>query len=329
MAIIHIQNLIKEFRILKPNAGKFGLLHSLFRPEYMIRRAVNNISLDINEGEIIGYVGANGAGKSTTIKMLTGILQPTSGIIEVAGFDPWKQRRDNARNIGVVFGQRSHLWWDLPLIESFKLVARIYGISEFMYQRNLKYFTDLLDMESFINTPVRQLSLGQRMRGDLVAAMLYEPRILYLDEPTIGLDVFARERIRSFIEEVNRSTGLTVILTTHDLNDVERLCPRIIMIDQGSVIYDGLVATLKKNFTKKNMLVVHFEDEPANLQIPNAQLVRYQGKKVWLEYDPQIVSAASLISDVSQQYPIVDLSVTEPELEAVIREIYEERQNEK
>lgn len=329
MTTIHIQNLVKEFRILKPNVGKFGLLHSLLKPEYMIRRAVNNISLDISEGEVIGYVGANGAGKSTTIKMLTGILQPTSGIIEVAGLDPWKQRKDSTRNIGVVFGQRSHLWWDLPLIESFKLIARIYGISEAMYQRNLKYFTDLLDMESFINTPVRQLSLGQRMRGDLVAAMLYEPRILYLDEPTIGLDVFAKERIRSFIEEVNRSTGLTVILTTHDLNDVERLCPRIIMIDQGSVIYDGLVATLKKNFTSKNMLIVHFEDEPASLQISNAQLVRHQGKKVWLEYDPHIVSAASLISDVSQQYPIVDLSVAEPELETVIRKIYEERQNEK
>ena len=322
MSIIHIQDLVKEFRVLKRDAKRLGALRSLFKPEYVAKRAIDMISLDIEEGEVVGYVGSNGAGKSTTIKMLAGILMPTSGTIEVAGLIPWKQRGRNALNIGVVFGQRSHLWWDLPLIDSFKLTAKIYGISPERYRRNLDRFVDMLDMSDFLETPVRQLSLGQRMRGDLVAAVLYEPGILYLDEPTIGLDIIAKERIRCFIEETNRSAQTTVILTTHDFSDVERLCSRIILIDQGHIIYDGSVTELKKRYTKKRLLIVQFENEEVCVDVANASVVDRQGAKVWLEYDPDAVAITTLISALGQDHQIVDLSVTEPDLEPIIRQIY-------
>ncbi len=323
MSIIHLRDIVKEFRVPKRHPGKFGMLRALLAPEYSVKRAVDTISLNIEEGEIVGYVGANGAGKSTTIKMLTGILAPTSGTIEVAGLVPWRQRKRNALNIGVIFGQRSHLWWDLPLIESFKLIARIYGVPQAKYRANLELFSSLLDIGDFIETPVRQLSLGQRMRGDLAAAMLYEPHILYLDEPTVGLDVLAKERIRGFIEEINSSTNTTVLLTTHDLSDVERLCPRIIVIDRGRIIYDGSVAELKRRYTKKRLLTVQLEGEETLLELADATVVRRQGAKIWLEYDPDAVTVASLISAISQRHQIVDLSVAEPELEPVIRKIYE------
>jgi len=320
-----MQNLVKEFRTLKRRPQRFGALYSLFKPEYATIRAIDTISLDIEEGEVAGYIGSNGAGKSTTIKMLAGILMPTSGTIEVAGLVPWKQRRLNALNIGVVFGQRSHLWWDLPLIDSFKLTAKIYGISQERYQRNLNRFVDVLDMSGFLETPVRQLSLGQRMLGDLVVAMLYEPRILYLDEPTIGLDIMAKEKIRCFIEDINHAKHTTVILTTHDLSDVERLCSRIILIDQGHIIYDGSVAELKKHYTKKRTLLVQFENAEISINIAHASVVDRQEKKIWFEYDPDAITITSLISEISQHSQIVDLSVTEPDLEQIIRQIYEEK----
>ena len=322
MSIIHIQDLVKEFRVLKPPPKRFRMLHSLIKPEYATMRAIDTINLDIEEGEVVGYVGSNGAGKSTTIKILAGILMPTSGTIEVAGLIPWKHRRRNALNIGVVFGQRSHLWWDLPLNDSFKLIAKIYGVSQEKYQRNIDHFVDMLDMSNFLETPVRQLSLGQRMRGDLVAVMLYEPRILYLDEPTIGLDIIAKERIRCFIEETNRSTQTTVMLTTHDLSDVERLCSRIILIDQGHIIYDGSVAELKNRYTKKRLLMIQLENKETWIDIADTTMVEHQGTKVWLEYDPKAVTITTLISAISQHHQIVDLSVTEPDLEVIIRQIY-------
>lgn len=324
MAIIHIRNLVKEFRRPKTYGGKFGSIRGFFSSEYIVKRIVDDINLDIHEGEIVGYVGLNGAGKSTTIKMLTGILAPTSGTIEVLGLVPWKQRKRNAFNIGVVFGQRSHLWWDLPLIESFQLIAKMYGVSHATLHHNLDRFVDLLGVDEFITTPVRLLSLGQRMRGDLIAAMLYEPRILYLDEPTIGLDIIAKDRIYSFIEEMNHSVGTTVILTTHDLGDVERLCQRIIIIDHGRVIHDSPVAELKKQYTRNHVLIAQLEHEDTTINIPHVLVTQHQGTKVWLEYDPELVTIASLIQEINSRNPIVDLSISEIELEPIIREIYEE-----
>jgi ABC-2 type transport system ATP-binding protein len=331
MPIIRVSNLVKEFYRPKRQPGLLGGLKTLVTREYTTTRAVDGVDFSIDEGELVGYIGPNGAGKSTTIKMLTGILVPTSGEIEVAGLVPWRERERNALNIGVVFGQRTQLWWDLPLIESFKLVGKMYRVPAKTYERNLARFRALLDLDEFIATPVRQLSLGQRMRGDLAAAMLYEPRIVYLDEPTVGLDVLAKERIRGFIEETNRENQTTIILTTHDLADIERLCPRIILIDHGRVLYDGPVERLKSQYAPHRVLVVQLSpdyiqsisDTPVDL--PGVDLMRREDFKLWLRFDPERVAVANLIAAVTARYPVTDLSIVEPELETVIREMYQER----
>ena len=333
MPMIRVENVVKEFRTPKRQPGLLGGLRTLFTREYTVKRAVDSVSFSVDEGELIGYIGPNGAGKSTTIKMLTGILTPTLGTVEVAGLVPWRRREQNALNIGVVFGQRSQLWWDLPLIESFKLIAKMYRVERARYEANLAHFRELLDLDEFINTPVRQLSLGQRMRGDLAAALLYDPRIVYLDEPTVGLDVLAKERIRSFIEEMNREQHTTVLLTTHDLGDVERLCRRIILIDQGKVLYDGPIARLKSAYAPHRLLAVQFAangmaqlTDQTPIDVPGAEFVRWDEGKAWLRFDPASLAAHTLIAAITARYSISDLSIVEPELEDVIRQIYQERQ---
>ncbi len=337
MPIIRFDNVVKEFRTPRRQPGLGGALRTLFTRQYDVKRAVAGISFGINEGELVGYLGENGAGKSTTIKMLTGILVPTSGEVEVAGLVPWKARERNALNIGVVFGQRSQLWWDLPLIESFKLVAKMYRIERSRYERNLGRFREILSLDEFLHTPVRQLSLGQRMRGDLAAAMLYDPRIVYLDEPTIGLDVLAKERIRVFIEEMNREQGTTVVLTTHDLGDVERLCRRILLIDRGRLLYDGPLERLKAEYAPHRVLVVQLAPEGISsmmdqsslhapvIDVPGADMIKQEEGKVWLRFDPAVMPLPSLIAGITARYPVSDLSIEEPDLEPVIRQIYEER----
>jgi viologen exporter family transport system ATP-binding protein len=330
--IVICSHVSKEYRTPKRHPGLLGGLRTLFTRQYEVKRAVEDISFSLDEGELLGYIGPNGAGKSTTIKMLTGILTPTSGTVEVAGLTPWRQRERNALNIGVVFGQRSQLWWDLPLIESFKLIAKMYRVEPKRYQRNLDHFRELLELDEFMNTPVRQLSLGQRMRGDLAAALLYDPPIVYLDEPTVGLDVLAKERIRTFIEAINRERRTTVILTTHDLGDVERLCRRIILIDQGKLLYDGPIARLKAAYAPHRMLAVQLVGDSASLagdtplEVPGAEFMRWEEGKAWLRFDPSSVAAHSLIGALAERYPVSDLSIVEPELESVIRQIYEQRQ---
>ena len=330
--IVVCSHVSKEFRTPKRQPGLLGGLRTLFTRQYEVKRAVDDVSFSLDKGELLGYIGPNGAGKSTTIKMLTGILTPTSGAVEVAGLTPWRQRERNALNIGVVFGQRSQLWWDLPLVESFKLVAKMYRVEPERYQRNLAHFRELLELDEFMNTPVRQLSLGQRMRGDLAAALLYDPPIVYLDEPTVGLDVLAKERIRGFIEAINREQRTTVILTTHDLGDVERLCRRIILIDQGKVLYDGPIARLKAAYAPHRMLAVQLAADGAGavgeapLDVPGAEFVRWDEGKAWLRFDPASVAAHTLIATLTARYSISDLSIVEPELESVIRQIYQERQ---
>jgi ABC-2 type transport system ATP-binding protein len=330
--IVVCSHVSKEYRTPKRQTGLLGGLRTLFTRQYEVKRAVDDVSFSLEEGELLGYIGPNGAGKSTTIKMLTGILTPTSGTLEVAGLTPWRQRERNALNIGVVFGQRSQLWWDLPLIESFKLVAKMYRVEPERYQRNLAHFRELLELDEFMTTPVRQLSLGQRMRGDLAAALLYDPPIVYLDEPTVGLDVLAKERIRTFIEAINRERRTTVILTTHDLGDVERLCRRIILIDQGKLLYDGPIARLKAAYAPHRMLAVQLAADGAGplseapLDVPGAEFMRWEEGKAWLRFDPSSVAAHSLIGALAERYPVSDLSIVEPELEGVIRQIYEQRE---
>jgi ABC-2 type transport system ATP-binding protein len=330
-SIIRADRLVKTFRSPKRYAGPFGALRTLFTRQYTVTTAVADVTLSIDAGELVGYLGPNGAGKSTTIKMLTGILVPTSGTLHIAGLVPWQQRVENSRNIGVVFGQRSQLWWDLPLIESFDLVARMYGIPASQYRANLDRFRDLLDLDAFMSTPVRQLSLGQRMRGDLTAALLHDPRIVYLDEPTVGLDVFAKEWIRTFIQEINRERGTTIILTTHDLADVERLCRRIILIDHGSVLHDGSVEDLTATFAPHRTLIVRVEGDPSEedranvLGLPGVTAGSPAAGQVSFQFDPSMISAPALIKAVVDQYDVADLAIIEPELESVIRAMYATR----
>lgn len=323
MATIHVRHLRKQYRTSRRPHDVLGGLRALLGRDSIVVCALDDVSFDIEEGECVGYIGQNGAGKSTTIKLLTGILVPDGGEIEVAGLVPWRQRERNALNIGAVFGQRTQLWWDLPLIDSFELIGQMYRIPRARYRRNLDHFVDLLDMAAFIETPVRQLSLGQRMRGDLVAAMLYEPRILYLDEPTIGLDVLARERIRLFLEEINRTGRTTIVLTTHDLRDVERLCRRVLLIDHGRLLYDGAVDELKKVHASYRLLTVETIHAGIVVTVPGAEVIRREGAKTWLRFCPEQHSVAELIADVTRRYEIADLAVAEPELEAVVRGIYE------
>src|SRR5680860_423313 len=277
--IIQVDNLVKEFHRPKRFDGPLGGLRTLFTRQYISTRAVDGVSFSIDEGELVGYLGANGAGKSTTIKMLSGILVPTDGRVEVNGLIPWERREQNALQIGVVFGQRTQLWWDLPLADSLRLISKLYRMEPARYRRNLAQMTELLGLEPFLSKPVRQLSLGQRMRGDLAAAMLYEPRILYLDEPTVGLDVVAKERTRQFVEEINRDSGTTIMLTTHDLADVERLCKRIIFISKGTVLYDGSVTELKRRYAPYRQLEVTLDpgdgvgDAIVDLDIQGAEVI--------------------------------------------------------
>lgn len=325
--IIRVREVCKEFRRPKRHTGFLGGVRTLLTRQYVVTRAVAGVSFDIAPGELVGYLGPNGAGKSTTIKMLTGILVPSSGTVEVAGLTPWRERERNAKQIGVVFGQRSQLWWDLPLIESFRLIGELYDVPRDVYRENIEQFTELLGMDEFLDTPVRQLSLGQRMRGDLAAAMLYNPRILYLDEPTIGLDIVAKERMRGFVAELNRVEGTTVILTTHDLDDVERLCQRIVLIDRGAVLYDGDVAALKTRYAPHRELVVQLAaaDPDPRIDVAGADQVRSETGKVWLRFDPERTQVSDLIAAVLAEHQVSDLAIVEPELEGVIHQIYNQR----
>ncbi|MHB8641655.1 MAG: ABC transporter ATP-binding protein [Gaiellaceae bacterium] len=284
-------------------------------------RAVDDVTFSIERGSVVGYIGPNGAGKSTTVKMLTGILVPSSGRLSVGGLEPSRQRIQLARRIGAMFGQRVQLWWDLPLIESFELLRHIYRVPPARFRENLATYRDVLDLDPFLHTPVRQLSLGQRVRGELSAVMLHDPEILFLDEPTIGLDVVAKERVREFLTEVNRERGVTVLLTTHDLADIERLCSRILMIDHGKLIYDGTVDDLIERYGAERTLIVDLQQPAPPLEVPGARVVRVDGPRQWLRF-PRGVSAAQLTAAVAAQAPLVDLAIEEPDIEDVVRGIY-------
>lgn len=333
MPIIHAHQIVKDFSRTKAVEGRFSALRTLLTRETETTRAVDGVSFDIDEGEIMSYLGPNGAGKSTTIKMLTGILVPTSGTIEVAGLVPWENREANGMNIGVVFGQRTQLWWALPLQESLRLIGRMYRMSDADYRRNMDQLIELLDMGPFLQTPVRQLSLGQRMRGDLAAAVLYQPPILFLDEPTVGLDIVAKERIRTFIEEMNRDRKTTVLLTTHDLDDVERLCKRIIIIDQGRVLFDGKSSDLKHRFAPTRLVDVTVSGdgvmalEEIVRELPEGVVaLQHEGRRASFEVHPDRVAISDLIATIAARVPIADISVREPAMEGIIRQIYEARE---
>jgi ABC-2 type transport system ATP-binding protein len=288
-------------------------------------RAVDSISFRVQRGEMVGYIGPNGAGKSTTIKMLTGILTPSAGRLRVAGIDPSRERTRLAHRIGVVFGQRTTLWWDLPLVDSYRLMHRMYRIPDARYRENLGRLVELLDLGDLLDVPVRQLSLGQRMRGDIAAALLHDPEVLYLDEPTIGLDVVSKSKVREFLRELNAERGTTVLLTTHDLQDIEQLCKRVMVIDHGRLMYDGPLAGLHEAGESERTLVVDLERELPPIDAPApARVVRVDGPRQWLAF-PAAESAAPLVARIAAEYPLVDLSVREPDIEAVIAKMYAEQ----
>ncbi len=302
--------------------GPWSGIRTLLSRDFAVKRAVDDISFHIEPGELVGYIGPNGAGKSTSIKMLTGILVPTSGRIEVNGLTPHKQRKEYTRQIGVVFGQKTQLWWDVPVIDSLRLLKDIYKVSDAEFKRNMELFSGLLDLHEFQLTPVRQLSLGQRMRADLAGALIHTPRILFLDEPTIGVDVVAKERLRNFIKEINRERKVTVLLTTHDMRDIEKLCTRMMIIDHGQMIYDGSVEQIREKYGRHRTLVVQFEREIPEFSAPNAECLKSEGGKLWFRFDRLATTPSELIAYISARYPIVDLAVEEPDIEDMVRAIY-------
>jgi ABC-2 type transport system ATP-binding protein len=314
VAIIELDGVRKTF-VVRKRAG-------WVRRERTEVRAVDDVSFSVEAGSTVGFVGPNGAGKSTTIKMLVGILVPSGGRLRVDGRDPSRQRVDLARRIGVVFGQRTQLWWDLPLGDSFDLLRHVYGVPAADHHRRRAQLVELLDMGDFTGTPVRQLSLGQRMRGELAAALLHDPPILFLDEPTIGLDVVSKEAVRGFLAHVNRERGTTVLLTTHDLVDVERLCERLLIIDHGRLIEDGTVEGVKARYGTERTLVVDLEEPGPPLRVDGAEVARVDGPRQWLRFRRDGHTAASLLAQVTAQAPVRDITVEEPAIDDIVRHIY-------
>ncbi|MGL4452784.1 MAG: ABC transporter ATP-binding protein [Sarcina sp.] len=328
--MIKVENLTKSFKIKKKESGFKGAIKGLFSNDFTLKTAVEDMSFEIGKGEIVGYIGSNGAGKSTTIKMMTGILTPTSGTVSVNGIIPYKDREKNARDIGVVFGQRTQLWWDLALSETFTILKDIYSIPNETYEKNMKFLNEVLDLEEFITRPVRTLSLGQRMRADLAASLLHSPKILYLDEPTIGLDIVVKEKVRQAIKQINKEFETTIILTTHDLSDIEELCERIIIIDEGKKLYDGSLKDIKSKYGYINTIigqisecdeskldlnkVFNLEDDDLNIVIENGKII--------VKFNKNKVSSSEILSEVMKCVNLLDFTLNETTIDEIIKKIY-------
>ncbi len=323
MAFIEVNNLVRQYKTVHKQSGLSGAFKSLVKPKYKVIEAVKDISFSIEKGEAVGFIGPNGAGKSTTVKMLTGILMPNSGDITVNGLIPYKKRKLHTAQIGTVFGQRSQLWWDLPISDTFNLLKHIYKIDSKIYKENIERFNDILGLADFSNQPVRQLSLGQRMRADIAAALLHNPPCLFLDEPTIGLDIVAKERIREFIREINREQKTTVLFTTHDMVDLEKTCNRMIIIDHGSIIYDGDINNIKKEFGKERSLVFDFNKKYNKINIDGVSVTEDSEYKKTLTFKRDDYKISDLIAEVTKKYDVADLTIKEPDIDSIVRKIYE------
>lgn len=322
MSFIEVKNISKEFKVNKRSAGIPGMIANMFLPKYEIKKAVQDLSFTIEKGEMVGFIGPNGAGKSSTIKMLSGILCPDKGSITVNGLIPYKQRKSYVGNIGVVFGQKSQLQWDLPVIDSFELLKAIYRIPDEKYKKNLERFTQMLDMSGFINQPVRQLSLGQRMRADIVASLLHSPEIVFFDEPTIGVDIIGKETIRNFIRELNQQDKVTMIFTTHDMQDIEQTCKRLIIIDKGSLMFDGSLQEIRNKFGTTRRLIAEFNEETNVSPINNVVIEDMKDRKVSFTFDNNIVDVNKLMKEILGNYSVHDITVEEPEIESIIQKMY-------
>ena len=325
MSLIEVNHISKAYRVNKRQKGIPGMVANLFVPRYEKKQAVKDVSFQIEKGDMVGFIGPNGAGKSTTIKMLSGILYPDSGDIRVNGYVPYKQRKDYVGSIGVVFGQRSQLQWDLPVVDSFELLKAIYRIPEEKYRKNLDRFVQMLDMGDFLQQPVRQLSLGQRMRADIVAALLHSPEIVFFDEPTIGVDVVGKETIRNFIKELNAEDQVTMLFTTHDMQDIEKVCDKLIVIDKGEKIYDGSLVGIREKYGTTRQLDVEFAGMEQIAPISNVEiqtLDELDGRKKRFVFENKQVQINELMNYLLQTYQVRDISISEPEIESIIRKIY-------
>lgn len=328
--MIEVKHISKEFISPKKYPGLKGAIKGLFHREKVKKVAVDNISFTIDDGEIVGYIGSNGAGKSTTIKMMTGILRPTAGEILVNGIDPAKSRKQNASSIGVVFGQRTQLWWDLPLSESFTILKEIYDVSDEDYKNRMEFINSVLELSDFFDRPVRTLSLGQRMRADLGAALLHNPKVLYLDEPTIGLDIVVKDNIRKAIRQINKQYNTTVILTTHDIGDIEELCSRIIIIDEGHKIYDGTLQHLRDTYGTNRIIRMEVQTEPAQplyqtlgvSQEDCTQIYDPQRKTLEVHFDKSKLHTPQILSAVMKETEVRDIQIVETELSQIVKQIY-------
>jgi ABC-2 type transport system ATP-binding protein len=326
-SLIYAHDLSKHFRTFRRREGVWGSIQNLFVRDYHIVAAVDRVSFSIERGEMVGYIGPNGAGKSTSIKMLTGILVPTSGETRVNGFIPYRQRRQYVRTIGVVFGQRTQLWWDIAVIESFKLLRRIYDVSERDFDARMERFNEILNIRDYLHTPVRKLSLGERMRCDLAAALLHNPPLLFLDEPTIGLDVVAKDHIRQFLRAINREFCTTVLLTTHDLDDIEELCRRIMIIDQGRLLYNGQLDDLKQKLLRTKQIKFALKDRAqaqgiAQFARDGMQLEQVDELTFRLRFDRTKVVTADLVRQILAAVEVRDLLIEDESIEDVVKRIY-------
>lgn len=324
--IIQAEGATKWFAQKVPQSGFGGMLRNFIKPVTREVKAVDGISFAIEAGEAVGYLGPNGAGKSTMIKMLTGVLVPTAGAVNVLGRVPHAQRTVNARDIGVVFGQRSQLWWDLPLFESFELHRRIYRVDRSRFDKARADLVDMLQIAPFLERPVRQLSLGQRMRGEIAMTLLHEPKILFLDEPTIGLDVVAKDVVRKLLSRINRERDTTIILTTHDLRDIEEICPRLIMVDDGKLLFDGPLANLNASFGARKKLTLEFSSAPATVTLAGAEPAGGEGVVRTFVMTDENRSLVDIIAALKSDAELVDVHLHEPDIEEVIRTYYQSRE---
>ena len=323
--MITLENVSKNYKVACREKGLWSAFKSLFKRKYKTIEALKNVSFTINEGEIVGYIGPNGAGKSTTIKIMTGILSPTSGTCTINGYNPFKDRQKYVRDIGAVFGQRSNLAWDVPVIDSYELLRDIYKIPQKEYEKNLNNLSEKLDLKGLLNLPLRQLSLGQRMRCEIAGSLLHSPKILFLDEPTIGLDSISKLKVREFIKQMNKETKLTVILTTHDMNDIDALTNRIILIGKGQKLYDGSFEKIKQEYSKSVLVTIQMAKHYEKVEIEGYETISINGTEVTLKNLPETsFSYVKLVQELEKKYEIVDISTKALELEEIIYNLYRE-----
>ena len=322
MSFIEVTNLCKEYRIAKQEKGITGAVKSLFHREYTVKEAVKNVSFSLDKGEVVGYIGPNGAGKSTTIKMLSGVLLPTSGVAKIGDIIPYENRKENAKRIGVVFGQRSQLYWDLPISDTFDLYESLYSVPRERFRENCKYFTELLDMNDFINQPVRQLNLGQKMKANIAIALLHDPEVLYLDEPTIGLDVTSKKVLRDALKSINAERKTTIILTTHDMDDIEAVCQRLIMIDQGQKLFDGTLEDFRSKYNDGFTVKLEFDSvSPAWVESEDYELLE-QSERHWIIKARTEMTSKDIMIDMIGKYDPTNLYVQEERIEDIVRRAY-------